>query len=307
MRSGRLAKFVFCLFLTSNAPLYGQPSNQLVAPRSIDGFQGGIVRLQVTGHELAHVEGNLGKEKISFYASERGVFTALIGIDLEAAPGRAKLLINATSRRGAVERAHVIVNTRARQFQQESFSVPKEFEPFEPETLERIGRDRQQFSAAFRVSFPQRLWQGPFLRPVPGDVTSPFGFRRIINGTPRAPHTGVDLRAPSGTAVLAANRGRVALVGDFFFNGRSLVLDHGGGLYTMYFHLSEVKVEAGMEVSKGEVIALSGMSGRVTGPHLHWGARINGARVDPFALFDIVERRLDHKTQEKARIDGGEH
>jgi murein DD-endopeptidase MepM/ murein hydrolase activator NlpD len=119
---------------------------------------------------------------------------------------------------------------------------------------------------------------------VQADISSPFGYRRVINGAPRAPHTGVDLRAPMGTEVLAANSGRVALVGNFFFSGDSLVLDHGAGLYTTYFHLSEFKVREGAEVQKGEVIGLSGMTGRVTGPHLHWGARLNGARVDPFEL-----------------------
>jgi murein DD-endopeptidase MepM/ murein hydrolase activator NlpD len=89
-----------------------------------------------------------------------------------------------------------------------------------------------------------------------------------------------------GTEVVAANHGRVVLLGDFFFSGNSVVLDHGGGLYTMYFHLSEVKVEAELAVRKGDVIGLSGMTGRVTGPHLHWGARINGARVDPFELLN---------------------
>jgi murein DD-endopeptidase MepM/ murein hydrolase activator NlpD len=88
-----------------------------------------------------------------------------------------------------------------------------------------------------------------------------------------------------GSDVFAANHGRVVLLGDFFFSGYSLVLDHGAGLYTMYFHLSEFKVEMGSAVRKGDVIGLSGMSGRVTGPHLHWGARLNGARVDPFELL----------------------
>jgi murein DD-endopeptidase MepM/ murein hydrolase activator NlpD len=136
------------------------------------------------------------------------------------------------------------------------------------------------------TSAPERLWEGRFLLPISSEVSSPFGYRRVINGTPRAPHTGVDLRAPLGSEVFAANHGRVVLLGDFFFSGHSLVLDHGAGLYTMYFHLAEFKVEMGVAVRKGDVIGLSGMTGRVTGPHLHWGARINGARVDPFELVN---------------------
>jgi murein DD-endopeptidase MepM/ murein hydrolase activator NlpD len=96
-----------------------------------------------------------------------------------------------------------------------------------------------------------------------------------------------------GTEVFAANHGRVVLLGDFFFSGNSVVLDHGAGLHTVYFHLSEFKVAAGSVVRKGELIGLAGMSGRVTGPHLHWGARINAARVDPFELIKKLANKSD--------------
>jgi murein DD-endopeptidase MepM/ murein hydrolase activator NlpD len=148
----------------------------------------------------------------------------------------------------------------------------------------------------------QRLWERPFISPVSAAITSPFGYRRVINGMPRAPHTGVDLRASLGTEVLAANHGRVALTGEFFFSGKSLVLDHGGGLYTMYFHLSEFKVEEGADVHKGDVVGLSGMTGRVTGPHLHWGARINGARVDPFELIEKLRGKGESVAGSDAKI-----
>jgi murein DD-endopeptidase MepM/ murein hydrolase activator NlpD len=109
-----------------------------------------------------------------------------------------------------------------------------------------------------------------------------------------APHSGTDLSAPAGTEVVATNHGRVVLVGNFFFAGGSVVLDHGGGLHTMYFHLSEFKVEEGVMVRKGDVIALSGMTGRVTGPHLHWGARSSGARVDPLQLIEKLGGKKKH-------------
>jgi murein DD-endopeptidase MepM/ murein hydrolase activator NlpD len=96
-----------------------------------------------------------------------------------------------------------------------------------------------------------------------------------------------------GTEVTAANHGRVALMGDFFYSGKSVVLDHGGGLYTMYFHLSEIRVEQQAEVRKGDLIALSGMTGRVTGPHLHWAARLNGARIDPLELVQKWAGKTD--------------
>ena len=102
---------------------------------------------------------------------------------------------------------------------------------------------------------------------------------------PRAPHSGTDLSAPAGTEVVATNHGKVALVGNYFFAGGSVIIDHGGGLYSMYFHLSEFKVEEGAMVRRGDVVALSGGTGRVTGPHLHWGVRLNNTRVDPLTLL----------------------
>jgi murein DD-endopeptidase MepM/ murein hydrolase activator NlpD len=104
----------------------------------------------------------------------------------------------------------------------------------------------------------------------------------------RSPHGGLDLKASLGTEVRAANHGQAVLRDEFFFSGKSLVLDHGGGLYTMYFHLSDFAVVRGAHIRKGEVIGRAGMSGRATGPHLHWGTRLNGARVDPLALVDLV-------------------
>ncbi|MBI2457957.1 MAG: M23 family metallopeptidase, partial [candidate division NC10 bacterium] len=105
------------------------------------------------------------------------------------------------------------------------------------------------------------------------------------NGEPRSPHTGADFAAPPGAPVLAANAGIVALAADHFFAGRSVILDHGLGLYTMYFHLQESLVQPGQRVERGQAIARVGSTGRATGPHLHWGARLYGARIDPQELL----------------------
>ncbi|HYY25596.1 MAG TPA: M23 family metallopeptidase [Candidatus Udaeobacter sp.] len=247
-------------------------------------FQGGIVELKTPATGLSAVEGRFGKETVRFYPSEGGVFSALLGIDLEAKPGLAKVSLKEVRTGGRIRETEIAFKIKPRKFQQESFSVSPEFDQLSPEMLERIRTEQEQLTRVFATSAAEPLWQGAFVVPVYADISSPFGYRRIINGSARAPHAGVDLRAPMGTEVLAANRGRVVLLGDFFFSGNSLVLDHGSGLYTMYFHLSEFKVEQGAEVQKGDVIALSGMTGRVTGPHLHWGARLSGARVDPFEL-----------------------
>jgi murein DD-endopeptidase MepM/ murein hydrolase activator NlpD len=264
---------------------FAGPAHQKTATKPIEIFQGEIAELKIPGKGLTHVEGWLGKATIPFFLSASGDYTALVGADLDAKPALLTVLVKAMTLAGSQQESQISLRIKPKAFKKESFSVAQEFEPLSPEALARIRKDQEEFSRAFMTSAPQRLWEGRFLFPVSSEVTSPFGYRRVINGTPRAPHTGVDLRAASGTEVIAANHGRVALLGDFFFSGHSLVLDHGGGLHTMYFHLSEFKVETGAAVRKGEVIALSGMSGRVTGPHLHWGARLSGARVDPFELL----------------------
>jgi murein DD-endopeptidase MepM/ murein hydrolase activator NlpD len=250
--------------------------------------RGEIVELKIYGEGLSSVQGRWANGNLPFYALAPGSFAAIIGVDLEAKPGVSKITITATNDAGRQRRAETIVQTLSKAFRQESFTVAPGFDQLSPEAVELIRIERADFALAFATPAAERFWEAPFIRPVPQESSSSFGYRRIINGKPRAPHTGADLRAPVGTEVLAANHGRVVLTGNYFFAGQSIVLDHGSGLYTMYFHLSEFKVDAGVMVRRGDVIALSGMSGRVTGPHLHWAARLGNARIDPMELIQKV-------------------
>jgi murein DD-endopeptidase MepM/ murein hydrolase activator NlpD len=274
------------IFSLGVGPEFLRPASKPFATKPLEVFQGEILELKVSGAGLAAVIGRLGKDNIQFYPSGDKDYATLIGIDLEAKAGVINIAVKAKTTAGADRETQIPVKIKAKPFQQESFSVATEFDDLGPELLERIRREQEQFDRTFAASTPQRWWRRPFILPVSGAISSPFGYRRVINGAPRAPHTGVDLKAPLGTEVLAANHGRVALRGDFFFSGKSLILSHGDGLYTMYFHLSQFNVEEGDEVHRGDVIALSGMTGRVSGPHLHWGARLNRARVDPFELIE---------------------
>lgn len=302
MKIAGIVAVVCAIGLIFGAAWGGQPSSLLVTkPAAI--VQGGIGELEVPGAELEAVEGRFGKEKVPFYKNAQGNFVALVGVDLEAKPGPTKFHIKETTRAGVSRESDIALPIKAKSFPHEDFSVAPEFDQLTPEVLERVRKEQEQFARAFSISVSTRLWERPFVVPVSMEVSSPFGYRRVINGTPRAPHTGVDLRAPLATEVAAANHGRVALIGNFFFSGKSIVLDHGGGLYTLYFHLSEFKVEEGHEVRKGDVIGLSGMTGRVTGPHLHWSARLNGARIDPFELVEKLGGKVDKPVRADAKMD----
>jgi murein DD-endopeptidase MepM/ murein hydrolase activator NlpD len=224
---------------------------------------------------------------LPFFLHGEGSYITLVGVDLEEKPGAKEVRIQARDKAGKGSLGRAAFAIKEKPFPQEKISVAPGFDRIDEATQKRIDKERYQMARLWNAVSPTRLWERGFLAPISSEVTSPFGFRRVVNGLPRAPHTGVDLKAALGTEVIATNHGRVVLREDFFFNGKSLVLDHGAGLYTMYFHLQNFAVEEGAMVRKGEVIGWTGMSGRVTGPHLHWGARLNGARIDPFGLLAV--------------------
>jgi murein DD-endopeptidase MepM/ murein hydrolase activator NlpD len=152
----------------------------------------------------------------------------------------------------------------------------------------RIKRERALKSRLFQTLTPARLWETVFAAPVTSVVTEEFGVRRMFNGRHRGRHQGLDYRAVMGTPVAAMNSGRVILARNLFFEGNCVVLDHGHGLLTMYLHLSAFKVKEGALVKRGQVIGLSGESGRTTGPHLHVGVRWQGIYVDPLRLYALA-------------------
>ena len=263
--------------------------SKIVWPPSLELPQGELVEVHVSGDDLVSVEGMFKNEKIAFFETRPSTFGALLGADVDAKPSVSKLRLIARTRSGAEPQTEVPVRIVARVFRQESFNVAPGFDQMTQETLDEIRREQAAFARVVAAPEPARLWDAPFLRPVPHEASaSSFGSRRIINGKPRAPHSGTDLSSPAGTEVAATNHGRVALAGNFFFAGGSIVLDHGGGLFTMYFHLSELRVGEGASVRKGDVLGLSGATGRVTGAHLHWGARLGNARIDPLQLLKKI-------------------
>ncbi len=210
----------------------------------------------------------------------------LIGVDLEQAPGPVLIRADAEDENGHPFAGQGTLRVQDAHFPVRRLTVDRAFVELDADTLERVAREKVVLDRLWETATPERLWRGPFRLPLDGAGRAfGFGERRIINGEPRSPHTGADFAAPPGAPVLAPQAGIVALVADHFFAGTSIILDHGLGLYTMYFHLQESLVQSGQRVAQGQAIARVGSTGRATGPHLHWGARLYGARIDPQALL----------------------
>lgn len=288
MKAARIVP-LYCLLLWTSVFAQEGPGTITVEPAEI--LQGGIAVVTFTGKEVAGAKVFFGGTEIVPFPMPDGSYAALVGVDLERPPGAVEISVRGRTGAGQQWERRATVSVLTREYPSEAFSVSPSFDQIDAATMKRIKREQAEFDRLWRTRTASRLWDGGFLAPVAVQITSPFGLRRVINSSPRAPHGGVDLKAQLGAEIAAANHGRVALRDDFYFSGKSIVLDHGGGVYTMYFHLSEFRVEKNAEVRKGDIIGLAGMTGRVTGPHLHWGARLNGARVDPMELLKIAGRQ----------------
>ena len=224
----------------------------------------------------------LGKTIPAYPISPDGKYGILAGIDLGQKPSRYDLILKGTS-----PERKVVVDVIPVEFGVQELTLPEDKVTLDDSTLRRVRKEQKEILGSMGPVTGEKLWEGSFIHPVEGEVSGRFGVKRILNGQPRSPHSGEDFKAPQGTPVQVSNTGRVVMTGDYFFSGRSIIVDHGLGCYSMYFHLHEIMVKPGDRVEKGAIIGLVGATGRATGPHLHWGIRINGARVNPLSMPDL--------------------
>lgn len=266
-----LALLLACSFSVAAADVAALPHEARVP--------GGIAFVEVPGGEQA--------PRVMFGDYQAAVirqndhWVAVVGIPLATKPGRQTVQVYSGT--GKTEVGFEVADKHYRT-QKLTIKNQRQVEP-NPDDLKRITAEQKRSNVALSLfTKAGALPQLGLISPVKGVRSDSYGSRRIFNGQPRNPHTGMDIAAPTGTPIFAPADGKVVEAGDFFFNGNTLYIDHGYGLVTMYCHLSQLAVKVGDTVRQGELLGKVGATGRVTGPHLHWGIALNRAMVDP-ALF----------------------
>jgi murein DD-endopeptidase MepM/ murein hydrolase activator NlpD len=270
-------KQVFAKFALAVAPLLAGPSlaaGAVVLPAESH-VPGGVVLLPVQGAADSPPAVKLGESR-AMVLRVKDQWLAVVGVPLSTEPGPLKISIE--------KQPDAVIEIKPKQYRVQKLKVAPKMVDLAPADQARTDSERPRIQSALATFSDAPPGTLRLLPPIPGPRSSSYGLRRVFNDQPRNPHTGMDIAAPTGTPIKSPAPGRVIDTGDFFFNGNTVLVDHGQGLVTMYCHLSAIDVKAGDELKTGDVLGKVGATGRVTGPHLHWGVVLNGTMVDP-ALF----------------------
>ncbi|MFH1728641.1 MAG: M23 family metallopeptidase [Pseudomonadota bacterium] len=273
-----LARIFFVLVLI-NSCLFALE----VKPEKMDVKQGGVYKFIVSlddKDEFKSAKYN-GRE-LAYFNQSNKEFIVILGINLIDKPGSATVEIESMN-----SSKSLLLNIIEGKYPRRDMTLAKKHSVFTEEQIEIINTDSAIMQSIFNKHNSKRHFEGSFLKPVPGVINCPFGENRYINGEKRSPHSGIDLKGKTGTKVKATNNGTVVLAGTHFLSGNSIIIDHGMSIYSMYFHLSKIKVSIGDYVKKGQIIGLVGSTGRSTGSHLHYGIRANYAKIDPKMLWEM--------------------
>jgi murein DD-endopeptidase MepM/ murein hydrolase activator NlpD len=282
----------------ATAALFAAPSVQSSDPVSQDSIvitpaalqNGSPFLLTVALHNKASlVTGTWQDHPIVFFPNaDHRTWSSLAGVDIETTPGHYPLAIEIDPTESTHRTLHQELDITEAPYEKVPLTVPDKFVEPNAAALKIIAADKIVKDKAFAYSSPKPAWTSNFLPPLRvAPMTDSFGSQRIFNGKLASVHRGLDYHAKTGTPVSAINSGRVVLAKPLYFEGGCVVIDHGLGLMSVYMHLSKIEVKVGTKVHRGQLIALSGASGRATGPHLHLGVRWQGSYLDPAKLFKI--------------------
>jgi murein DD-endopeptidase MepM/ murein hydrolase activator NlpD len=271
-----------------SASLVGQDGRLLTITASSRTLSpGSLILLTVRSPTpLTSLTGHAFGRPVRFWETAPLEWRGFVAAGLEAKPGTYDVDVTGVDSAGGAAGKTTLTVVR-KQFETRRLRVRGEFVNPPAGEAERIASEAKGLAAIFTQATP-RAWRGTFQLPVPGTATSSFGRLTVLNGEPRGRHQGADFRAAAGTPVVAPNAGRVVLAEDLYFSGNTVVIDHGLGMFSLLAHLSRIDVAAGSDVAGGEMLGVSGATGRVTGPHLHWALRLSEFSVDPLALVAVL-------------------
>ncbi len=272
-----------------------QELNRKAEPESIVDLEfralqpGDIIKVVVRGREdIKKAEVHfLGRAYTMGWEQNSGVWLSFIGLDLGIKPGSYFIDISLLMNDGAVKHLQKEILVQEKEFPVKRLWVKQAYVTPPAEALERIRVESELLAEVYDIFTPSWMGEGPFIVPSEGEAKPNFGERRIFNNEPRSPHSGVDISSPLGTPVRACNSGRVVVANDLYYAGKTVIIDHGLGVFTLYCHFSKIIAKRGELIKKGGIIGEIGSTGRVTGPHLHWGVKVSGSRIDPFSLLDL--------------------
>jgi murein DD-endopeptidase MepM/ murein hydrolase activator NlpD len=292
IRRGLIATVVGTVLLAGQAGQAGEAAavSVEVAARSVR--PGELVVLTIAAAAATAVNVRVFGRMSAAYSLRPGTWQALVGIDLDQKPGTYTAAVEA--RAGTeVARGSARLSVRPRTFATRTLHVDAEFVNPPDALIARIQAEAALIREATTRSGSERLWSSPFVRPVPDPANSRFGTRSVFNGEVRRPHGGADFLSAAGTVVHAPAGGRVVVARELFFTGNTVIIDHGLGVVSLLAHLSSMDVGEGETVSAGDLVGRVGATGRVTGPHLHWGITVAGARVDPLSVLALLGSQRD--------------
>ena len=294
LRFGLLHQSAAVLLWACITPMHAQAPAVSLTPAVVEAGSPELIRVDVPADTTTDTTGDtkiegewLGQKLAFFWSRDRHAWYALAGVDVEGPPGPSNLGIRAVSKNSSATDLSRSIDIHEAHYRTGTLTVSPKFVQPPAEESARIKAEIELKAKVFAASAPEPLWSGDFRAPVHAPPTDSFGTRRTFNGQLASVHKGMDFRAPTGTVVRAGNSGVVVLARPLYFEGNCVVIDHGLGLYTISMHLSRIDVHEGQHVSLGERVGLSGATGRVTGPHLHWAVRWQNAYLDPAKLLQM--------------------
>jgi murein DD-endopeptidase MepM/ murein hydrolase activator NlpD len=282
----RGATLLLCVIAARDLSARAQVAAVTLTPAVVVAGSPELIRVQAA--DAAGVDGEWLGRKLQFFRGRDGrTWYALAGADVETSAGPSTLRISARLAEGGARDLTRTIEIHPAHYRTGSLTVSPKFVEPSPDALQQIKAEQALKDKVFAASATEPLWSASFRAPVTAPPTDSFGTRRTFNGKLASIHKGMDFRAAAGTPVRASNGGVVVLARPLYYEGNCVVIDHGLGLFTLYLHLSRIDVGEGQRLAAGDRLGLSGATGRVTGPHLHWAVRWQGAYLDPAKLLKL--------------------